>query len=107
MPEITEQELKELKTKAGAFDRFVAHLDKRKDVQNIDLMVLAGFCRNCLYKWYFAEAQSAGLDIDIEEAQQRIYGMAYSNWKSQFQGKATQDQLDAFNAITPDQTSLP
>lgn len=91
--------------KAGVFDRLVAHLDKRKDVQNIDLMILAGFCRNCLYKWTHAEATEAGVEIDITEAQQAIYGMDYGEWKKQFQAKATEQQMAAFNAITADQLS--
>lgn len=91
--------------KAAVFDRLVAHLDKRKDVQNIDLMILAGFCRNCLYKWTFAEAESAGAELSIEEAQRAIYGMDYGEWKKRFQAKATDEQLAAFNSLTPEQLS--
>ncbi len=92
--------------KAAVFDRLVAHLDKRKDVQNIDLMILAGFCRNCLYKWTFAEANEQGTDLTIEDAQKAIYGMAYGDWKAQYQAKASDEQMAAFNALSPDQTSL-
>ena len=91
--------------KAKVLDRLVAHLDKRKDVQNIDLMILAGFCRNCLSKWYHAEANELGADIDIDAAYRAIYGMDYKEWKAQYQGKATEEQIAAFNNITPEQTS--
>ena len=91
--------------KAAVFDRLVAHLDKRKDVQNIDLMILAGFCRNCLYKWTHAEAGQAGADMTIEEAQEAIYGMAYGDWKTKYQSKASEEQIAAFNSITPEQMS--
>lgn len=95
----------ELQVKAKVLDRLVAHLDKRKDVQNIDLMILAGFCRNCLSKWYLAEANEAGLDISKDEAYQAIYGMDYQEWKATYQAKATEEQMAAFNSITPEQTS--
>lgn len=91
--------------KAGVFDRLVAHLDKRKDVQNIDLMILAGFCRNCLYKWTFAEAEQAGAEITIADAQEAIYGMAYADWKAAYQTKATEEKIAAFNSISPEQLS--
>lgn len=70
---------------AAAFRRLLKHLDDNKQVQNIDLMNLAGFCRNCLAKWYAAEAQQRGLDMDYEQARERIYGMPYSEWKSKYQ----------------------
>ena len=97
--------LEELTIKARVLDRLVAHLDKRKDVQNIDLMILAGFCRNCLSKWYHAEASEIGHDIDIDDASKAIYGMDYKEWKTKYQGKASEEQIAAFNSITPDQTS--
>ena len=97
--------LEELTIKARVLDRLVAHLDKRKDVQNIDLMILAGFCRNCLSKWYHAEASEIGHDIDIDDAYKAIYGMDYKEWKTKYQGKASEEQIAAFNSITPDQTS--
>ena len=81
------------KLDAAAFRRLVAHLQTRADVQNIDLMILADFCRNCLSKWYKAEADEAGLDVSMGEARDRIYGMAYDDWKAQHQTEATPQQL--------------
>ena len=70
---------------AAAFRALVAHLQKRTDVQNIDLMNLAGFCRNCLAKWYRAAAEERGEPISDAEARERIYGMPYEDWKKQYQ----------------------
>lgn len=70
---------------AAAFRRLVTHLKERTDVQNIDLMNLAGFCRNCLAKWYRAEATSGGVEISDAEARAEIYGMPYDEWKSKYQ----------------------
>ena len=70
---------------AAAFRRLLQHLDERKDVQNIELMNLAGFCRNCLAKWYLAAAEERGLDMDYESARERIYGMPYAEWKRKYQ----------------------
>lgn len=70
---------------AAAFRRLLAHLDEHKDVQNIDLMNLAGFCRNCLSKWYAAAATEQGLELDYEAVRERIYGMTYSEWKEKHQ----------------------
>jgi len=81
---------------AAAFRRLLAHLDNRKDVQNIDLMNLAGFCRNCLAKWYSAAAQEAGEQVDYEQAREIIYGMPYEEWKSLHQTAATAEQLQTF-----------
>ena len=86
------------KLDAAAFRRLLAHLDDHKEVANIDLMILAGFCRNCFSKWYKAEAEQAGLDIDIDDARERIYGMTYNEWKVNHQPKATPEQLAAFEA---------
>jgi uncharacterized protein len=83
---------------AAAFRRLIAHLDNRKDVQNIDLMILADFCRNCLAKWYRAAGEAHGLDISDAEARERIYGMAYEDWKARFQTPATAEQLAAMEA---------
>jgi len=69
---------------AAAFRRLLAHLDGRKDVQNIDLMNLAGFCRNCLSKWYAAAALEKGVEIDKEQAREIVYGMPYSEWKKYY-----------------------
>ena len=70
---------------AAEFRRLLAHLEARTDVQNIDLMNLAGFCRNCLAKWYAAAAQEQGVAVDYEQARERVYGMPYSEWKSRYQ----------------------
>ncbi|HQQ62295.1 MAG TPA: DUF1244 domain-containing protein [Pseudomonadales bacterium] len=83
---------------AAAFRRLLAHLDSRKDVQNIDLMNLAGFCRNCLAKWYSAAAQDNGEAVDYESAREVVYGMPYSEWKEKYQREATPEQLAAFNS---------
>jgi uncharacterized protein len=81
---------------AASFRRLLAHLDSRKDVQNIDLMNLAGFCRNCLSKWYVAAADEAHINLDYEEVRTHIYGMPYSEWKEKYQREATSSQLQAF-----------
>ncbi|MEQ9005916.1 MAG: DUF1244 domain-containing protein [Pseudomonadales bacterium] len=81
---------------AAVFRRLLAHLDSRKDVQNIDLMNLAGFCRNCLAKWYAAAAGDSGLDVDYEQARERVYGMPYADWKARFQAEASTEQLAEF-----------
>lgn len=73
------------KLEAAAFRDLLAHLDKRKDVQNIDLMSLAGFCRNCLSKWYQAAAREEGLTLEYEDVREHIYGMSYDEWKSKYQ----------------------
>lgn len=82
---------------AAVFRRLLAHLDERKDVQNIELMNLAGFCRNCLSKWYAAEAAERGIDVDYEAARERVYGMPYSEWKARYQQEASAEQLAKFN----------
>ena len=70
---------------AAAFRRLLEHLDNHKEVQNIDLMNLAGFCRNCLSKWYVAAAAERGIEIDYEQARERVYGMPYTEWKQKYQ----------------------
>lgn len=70
---------------AAAFRRLVAHLRERTDVQNIDLMNLAGFCRNCLAKWYMAAAEEQGTSMDYDEARETVYGMPYDEWKARYQ----------------------
>lgn len=74
-----------IEVEAAAFRRLLKHLDENKDVQNIDLMNLAGFCRNCLSKWYSASAQEKHLDVDYEQAREIVYGMPYSTWKEKYQ----------------------
>ena len=83
---------------AAAFRRLLKHLDDNKDVQNIDLMILAGFCRNCLGKWYKAAADDRGIEVSDEQAREAIYGMPYAEWKEKYQQPATPEQLAAFEA---------
>jgi len=73
------------KLEAATFRQLLAHLDSRKDVQNIDLMNLAGFCRNCLSKWYQAAANEQGIELTQDDVRERIYGMTYEQWKKDFQ----------------------
>ena len=77
---------------AAAFRRLVAHLQERTDVQNIDMMNLAGFCRNCMSRWYRQAAEASGIDMDEAEARKIVYGMEYADWKAQYQTKATPEQ---------------
>jgi hypothetical protein len=86
---------------AAVLRRLLEHLDARKDVQNIDLMNLAGFCRNCLSKWYAAEAQARGEEIDYEAAREVIYGEPYAQWKAKYQTEASAEQLAAFERNRP------
>ncbi|MEQ8396581.1 DUF1244 domain-containing protein [Thalassobaculum sp.] len=86
---------------AAAFRTLVEHLRERTDVQNIDLMNLAGFCRNCLSKWYRAAADEKGLDIDYEQAREIVYGMPYPEWKAKHQNEATHEQKTKFAAANP------
>lgn len=83
---------------AAAFRRLLAHLNDNKDVQNIDLMILADFCRNCLSKWLVTAAQEKGETLDYEAAREYVYGMPYSEWKNHYQAKATPEQLAALEA---------
>ena len=81
---------------AAVFRRLLEHLDERKEVQNIDLMNLAGFCRNCLSKWYVAACEDAGIQMDYEAARERVYGMPYPDWKARYQSEASAEQLQRF-----------
>ena len=81
---------------SAVFRRLVEHLDAHKEVQNIDLMNLAGFCRNCLSKWYVEAAQGEGREIDYEAAREIVYGMPYADWKSKYQGAASPEQQAEF-----------
>jgi uncharacterized protein len=81
---------------AATFRRLLEHLDAHKDVQNIDLMNLASFCRNCLSKWYSAEAAQRGLEIDYESARELVYGMPYAEWKQRYQKEASPEALQKF-----------
>jgi hypothetical protein len=88
----------QVEIEAATFRRFIAHLDENKDVQNIDLMILANFCRNCLSKWYVEEAGSRGASLDYSQAREIIYGMSYDEWKQNFQPEATEEQLSQLNS---------
>ena len=86
---------------AAAFRGLVKHLQKRTDVQNIDLMNLAGFCRNCLSKWYLAAAQEQGVAMTDPEARARVYGMPYKDWQAKYQKEASAEQKRRFEETKP------
>ena len=86
----------QIELEAAAFRTLTAHLLKRNDVQNIDIMNLAGFCRNCLSKWYLAAAKEKGLDITMDDAREEVYGMTYDAWKDNHQAPASDAQKQAF-----------
>ena len=83
---------------AAVFRRLVEHLRNHPEAQNIDLMILADFCRNCLSKWLVAAAEERGETLDYESAREHVYGMPYSEWKDMYQAKATPEQMAAFEA---------
>lgn len=97
---MTEQQRLELE--AAAFRRLVQHLQARTDAQNIDLMNLAGFCRNCLAKWYKAAADERGVELELEAAREAVYGMPYAEWKSRYQREASPEQLASFEKNKPE-----
>ena len=82
---------------ADVAERLITHLQTRNDVQNIDLMNLSGFCRNCLSKWYFAAAEKKNISLDYNQSRELVYGMPYDEWKSKYQKEATKEQLKDFN----------
>ena len=82
---------------ADVAERLITHLQKRTDVQNIDLMNLSGFCRNCLSKWYLAAAEKKNISLDYNQSRELIYGMPYDEWKAKHQKEATKEQLEDFN----------
>jgi hypothetical protein len=86
---------------AAAFRGLIAHFQKRTDVQNIDVMNLAGFCRNCLSKWYRAAAEKRGLEMSYDEAREIVYGMPYSQWKNKHQAPASDEQKQMFEDTKP------
>ena len=90
-----------LELEAAAFRGLVEHLQNRKDVQNIDLMNLAGFCRNCLSKWYMAAASERGVELDYDAAREVVYGMSYDDWKTNHQGPASDEQKRQFEETKP------
>jgi len=91
-----------LELEAATFRRLLAHLDARKDVQNIDLMNLSGFCRNCLSRWYGEAAAEKGLEMSKDAAREIVYGMPYDDWKAKYQTEATDAQKAAFDAVPKD-----
>lgn len=99
MTEIEPQTRTELE--AAAFRRLLQHLRERTDVQNIDMMNLAGFCRNCLSNWYQQAAEAKGLPLDKDEARAIVYGMPFSEWKAKYQTEATPAQQAAFAKAEP------
>jgi hypothetical protein len=86
----------EVELEAAVLRRLLQHFDERKDVQNIELMILAGFCRNCLSRWMVEAAQERGVALDMERAREKVYGMPYSEWKERHQPAATEEQLARF-----------
>ncbi|OCT24266.1 DUF1244 domain-containing protein [Pseudomonas putida] len=96
---MTEQQ--QLELEAAAFRRLVDHLQKRTDVQNIDLMNLSGFCRNCLSKWYKAAADERQVELSLDDAREAVYGMPYAEWKAQYQKEASAEQHAAFEQGKP------
>jgi hypothetical protein len=88
----------ETELEAAVLRRLLRHFDEHKDVQNIDLMTLAGFCRNCLSKWFVEAAKERGLEVDADKAREKVYGMPYSEWKQRYQPPATEEQLARFAA---------
>ena len=87
-----------IELEAAAFRGLTAYLRKRTDVQNIDLMNLAGFCRNCLSKWYLAAAKERGVELSFDSAREVIYGMTYDEWKEKYQTETTLEKVEKFKA---------
>lgn len=98
-PELSTEQQRDFE--AAAFRRLLAHLSTRSDVQNIDLMNLAGFCRNCLANWYREAAEGSGAVLSKDEARERIYGMPYAQWQAQHQTEASPEQKAAFVEARP------
>src|SRR5210317_1061103 len=90
-----------IKLEAAAFRGLVEHLQRRTDVQNIDLMNLAGFCRDCLSKWYLGAAREQGLALNYDAAREAVYGMPYDEWKGKYQREATPEQQQRFEETKP------
>ena len=102
MSKIPFDEKTQTELEAAAFRRMVSHLRERTDVQNIDMMNLAGFCRNCLSRWYQESAVDQGLELTKEGAREIVYGMPYSDWKSQYQTETTDQQQADYKENKPD-----
>lgn len=86
-----------MEIQSEVFEMLIKHLQNKTEVQNIDLMNLADFCRNCLSKWYVSAAKEKGIDVSYDDAREIVYGMPYSEWKNLYQKEATKEQLDKFN----------
>ena len=86
-----------MEIQSDVFQALIKHLQNKTEVQNIDLMNLADFCRNCLSKWYVAAAKEIGIEVSYDEAREIVYGMPYNEWKSLYQKEATKEQLEKFN----------
>jgi len=97
---IMSNETQKTEIEAAVLRRLLAHLDERKDAQNIDLMNLAGFCRNCLSKWYLAEHEARDLPMDYDQAREYVYGEPYQDWKQKNQVSASKEQLEKFEEVT-------
>ena len=91
MDENTKKEIQ-----SATLERLMSHLNQRKDVQNIDLMNLSGFCRNCLSKWYLAAAEKKNISLDYNQSRELVYGMPYDEWKNKYQQEATEEQIKYF-----------
>jgi len=100
-------ERQEIDLEAAVFRRLLRHFDEHKDVQNIELMTLAGFCRNCLSKWLVEAAKEQGLAVDQDMAREKIYGMPYAEWKERYQPPATEEQLARFAAAEKAKAAKP
>ncbi|MEW9525759.1 DUF1244 domain-containing protein [Agrobacterium radiobacter] len=96
-----ENDNRQIEFEAAAFRRLVGHLRERHDVQNIDLMNLAGFCRNCLSNWYREAAEEAGVPLSKDESREIVYGMPYEDWKEKYQAEASDTQKAAFEQNRP------
>lgn len=86
-----------MEIQSEVFEMLIKHLQNKTEVQNIDLMNLADFCRNCLSKWYVSAAKEKGIEVSYDDARKIVYGMPYSEWKNLYQKEATKEQLDKFN----------
>ena len=93
---MNDEENLKLKIESATFRKLLDHLNNNPEVQNIDLMILADFCRNCISKWYMKEAENHGLNINYDKAREIVYGMPYPEWKSKYQKEATPEQQAAF-----------
>jgi len=100
-------EREEMELEAAVLRRLLRHFDEHKDVQNIELMTLAGFCRNCLSKWFVEAAKERGLEVDLDRAREKIYGMPYSEWKDRYQPPATEEQLARLAAVEKAKAAKP